>query len=1304
MATVVLSAVGSAAGGTLGGSVLGISSAAIGQAAGAVAGSLLDQQLLGSGSAVVETGKAKSLRIQTSTEGAPVPQVFGRMRVAGQVIWSTRFRERVTTRTEGGGKNTPTQRISEYSYSISFAVGICEGPIKRIGRIWADGVLLNRRSYTHRIYLGSESQRPDQKIAAVEGSANSPAYRGLAYIVFEDMPLEDFGNRIPQLNFEVIREPSTRQTGPEAGEPLPELIKAVTMSPGTGEFAFDPEPARYIFPAGGGQYANVNNSTGLPDMVAALDQMDDDLPNCSAVSLIVSWFGNDLRCGTCVVEPRVEEPGRVSGPDPWSVAGVTSDTAKPVSRDADDRVNFGGTPSDGSVVRAIQTLKARGQKVTLYPFLLMDIEAGNGLPDPYGRSEQPVFPWRGRITLANAPGESGSADLTGAASSEVAEFFGTASATDYAISNGKVIYSGPVEWTWRRFVLHLAALGAAAGGVDSICIGTELRGLTTIRSGRTSFPAVDELISLAAEVRALLPGTKITYAADWSEYFGYHPTDGTGDVLFHLDPLWADANIDAIGIDDYTPLSDWRHTTSHADAEAGSVYSLQYLKSQVEGGEYYDYFYPNQSARDLQVRAPIEDGTYGEPWVFRAKDIRNWWSSPHHNRIDGVRSTTPTAWVPRSKPVWLTETGCPSVDLGANMPNVFYDGKSSESALPTASRGARDDEMQRRFLQAKIGYWSAAGVNPTSGIYNGQMIPLDRIYIWTWDSRPWPDFPVRESIWTDGPSHRLGHWITGRLNSGSLAEIVTEICLRSGLKQEDFDVSRLHGAVDGYLLDRTQTAREALQPLMKVYGFDAFESAGVLVFASRENPRPLAIDPGRLVEPEAINEGPIEREAIRDTERADQVRFSYMQSENDYRLGAAEARLPGGDLQRVSESSHQVLMAGSKAQQVCDRWLAESLQASGNARFAMPPSMLSVEPGDIVDLGADGRQEAYRIDRVSDTNGREVEATSTEPTLYLPTRSSERQIEPEAEILAGPIEAIVLDLPIANGSDLDHRPWFAVSADPWPGEMALFKSASGTSFNFSGRIRSPAAIGKSLQELPGGAPNRWQRVNWIVLMSTGSLLSSERLDVLNGTNRLAAETPDGWEILQFETAELIDQDTYRLGNLLRGLRGTPSGPIAAASRLVLLDDSVETLPVDASECFLPRTWRVGPAEFDLSHPAYVELVHPPKCAGLIPFAPAHLRTRKVGEDFVLSWLRASRLGDRTFEAVEVPLAEETERYRVVVSQGTETLRSAETGVPDFTYTAAMRAEDGASGVVKFAVSQLSNTVGWGRERSIEINV
>ena len=208
------------------------------------------------------------------------------------------------------------------------------------------------------------------------------------------------------------------------------------------------------------------------------------------------------------------------------------------------------------------------------------------------------------MTLHKAPGVAGSVDGTAAAAAQVAAFFGAAQASDFTPTATGVTYSGPQEWSFRRMILHYAHLCAQAGGVEAFCIGSEMRSLTQIRGAGHSFPAVQALRQLAADVRGILgPSVKIGYAADWSEYFGYtHPN---GNRYFHLDPLWADAQIDFIGIDNYMPLSDWREGEDHADAGWGSIYDLGYLQANVEGGEGYDWYYANDAHRAAQRRHTV---------------------------------------------------------------------------------------------------------------------------------------------------------------------------------------------------------------------------------------------------------------------------------------------------------------------------------------------------------------------------------------------------------------------------------------------------------------------------------------------------------------------------------------------------------------------------------------------------------------------------------------------------------------------------------------------------------------------------
>ena len=122
----------------------------------------------------IEGARLEQLEIQTSSEGAVIPRVYGRMRLAGQVIWAGRFRESEETESLSG-KGGP--EITEYRYSVSLAVGLCEGEIARIGRIWANGAELDLSSVTVRLHGGSETQQPDGLIAAIEGP-EAPAYRG----------------------------------------------------------------------------------------------------------------------------------------------------------------------------------------------------------------------------------------------------------------------------------------------------------------------------------------------------------------------------------------------------------------------------------------------------------------------------------------------------------------------------------------------------------------------------------------------------------------------------------------------------------------------------------------------------------------------------------------------------------------------------------------------------------------------------------------------------------------------------------------------------------------------------------------------------------------------------------------------------------------------------------------------------------------------------------------------------------------------------------------------------------------------
>jgi hypothetical protein len=562
------------------------------------------------------------------------------------------------------------------------------------------------------------------------------------------------------------------------GTALADAIQAVTMIPAATEWAYAPyEVLRDQITAGAEfvatenaysvydssqwliQFSEARNAgrIGGPscDWATSLNSLQSQLRNCKLVNLYVAWYGDDLRAGSCRLRPGVTRAQFDDVPHEWVCNGLHRNEAHLVSA-VNGSAAFGGTPDDQSVVAAIKDLKARGFGVCLTPFILMDIPAGNMLPDPHsGGTGQPVYPWRGRITKAF-----GTADKPAQMAAEVAAFVAQ----------------------YRQFVLHYADLCALAGGADIFLLGTELRGLTWLRDAEGSYPFVLALIQLAAEVKSILPDAKLTYAADWSEWFGHQPADGSGDVFFHLDPLWASANIDAVAFDNYWPLSDWRDAPPnadeivHSDGSLRRIHDYGYLMSNVRGGEGYDWFYASQEDRLAQKRTSITDGAYGKPWVFRYKDIWSWWSNQHFNRPAGIENASPTAWVPKSKPIWFTELGCPSIDKGSNQPNVFFDPKSSESATPYFSSAAPDALIQRRYLNSMLRFFNESDPefsedrNPLSPLYAGRMADLARAMIYTWDARPYPFFPVLESIWADGPNWITGHWIGGKIAAFGLPQ------------------------------------------------------------------------------------------------------------------------------------------------------------------------------------------------------------------------------------------------------------------------------------------------------------------------------------------------------------------------------------------------------------------------------------------------------------------------------------------------------------------------------------------------------
>lgn len=1210
MASIVLATLGRAAGTAIGGP--------IGGQIGATLGSQLGSGFGRTSKRHYEGARLEELAVQTSTYGRMIPITFGTVRIAGNVIWSRPIKEVATTTKvqsggKGGGSRKSTTTSTQYHYYITLAIAICEGEITTINRVWADAKLLDLSQGTYRIYTGGEDQQPDPLIESYEGVDRTPAYRGLAYVVIEDFPLADFGNRIPNFTFEVTRQLS--QVDADA-QPVEQAITSVMLIPGSGEFVYDTASqaklsgqtvSGNVVQQGYQVPLNTHTPEGKANMLVALDALERTFPNLEWVGVVVNWFGTTMDIATCEVWPSVEyQADTATTPNAWEVAGLTRATARQIGDD-NGVLRYGGTPDDGSILRLLDELAARELKVFFYPQMLMDVEGK---------------PWRGYLTGAYT---------------DVHDFFTKIRG-------------------YNAFILHYANL--VDGKVDAFAIGTEMRDLTKITSTTGVFPAVSEFIALASSVKAILgPEVVVTYAADWSEY---HHTDGG---WYHMDALWASADIDAVGIDAYFPLTD----------EVQTDYDIARIQAGWTSGEGYDWYYTDPERTNQAPLAP--------PYAW--KNIAWWWGNIHTNP-----DSNPTAWVPESKPIWFTEYGYASVDGCTNEPNVFIDASAGASAYPRFSRGRVDFMAQRVAIAAAEAQWAGSSMIPQR-------------FLWTWDARPFPYWPDLRDVWADGNNWVTGHWVQGKLGASHVAPAVQEIAARAGLDGNLIDTASLQMMLDGFVIHERVSARAAIEQLMQGFFFTVKEqatglaalprSANVSIATTTEMCAPMRVGGGQEVAYEMARQ--------EDLVLPDKLEVHYLDRLQSYAT-VVEAASRG--TQAVSETEAlrlSLVIADAHARAIADARLAERWAERSSITLQLPIRYAALEVGDLLEFTTTHAVHRIRVRQVQIGRPGIVRIRGTVDIAetwdgYLPPAIG----GDGASLAPPPVTRLeVLDIPALPGDTQDALTLrFAACgiASGWTGATILREL--GENDETLATLDKAAIIGTALNTLATGASDVFDRLNTVdvLLLGEETLSSTSELNVLNGANVAVI----GDEIIQFTTATALGPGTYRLSTLLRGRLGTEHAMAdhAAGERFVLLDSAVTAVRVTPAS--VGQSWTLRASTFGTSLDEGVESAVTITGESLRPLSPVALSAVKDGSgDILISWLRRARIDGGWRDEVDIPLMEQSEAYDVEILDGAVVVRTFRVTTTQASYTVADQTTDFGSppDSLSLRIYQLSTLVGRG---------
>ena len=395
-----------------------------------------------------------------------------------------------------------------------------------------------------------------------------------------------------------------------------------------------------------------------------------------------------------------------------------------------------------------------------------------------------------------------------------------------------------------------------------------------------------------------------------------------------------------------------------------------------------------------------------------------------------------------------------------------------------------------------------------------------------------------------------------------------------------------------------------------------------------------------------------------------------------------------------------------QAEAMAEAFLFEAWATRERAQLTLPPSLLALEPGDVVEVDAGGEGRQFRIVEVGDHGAREIEARSIDPDLYGLQRTSARPGRSGDGGFIGQPLAVFLDLPLLKGDEPPEAGYVAATQTPWPGGVAFYRSPEAAGYGLKAIADAPAVIGATLDDLPAGPEWRIDHAHrFRVEIASGQLASVTRLQLLGGANSAAVETAPGvWEVLQFESAVLVAPRTYQLSGLLRGQAGSEHAMaplLPAGARFVLIDGALARIGQTLDEVGLPFNWKVGPSRRDIGDASYQQTSRAFRGEGLKPLSPVRVRGRRAGDGALsITWLRRTRTGGDTWETSEVPLGETSERYEVEILDGGTVLRTIAATATAVAYPPSDQIADFGSlqAAVSVRVRQLSDVAGGGAAR------
>jgi hypothetical protein len=509
--------------------------------------------------------------------------------------------------------------------------------------------------------------------------------------------------------------------------------------------------------------------------------------------------------------------------------------------------------------------------------------------------------------------------------------------------------------------------------------------------------------------------------------------------------------------------------------------------------------------------------------------------------------------------------------------------------------------------------------------------------------------------------------------SALLPDIVSDICQRSGLTEDEIDVTDLAGEVLGYTLTRQASGRGNLEPLARAFRFMGIESGAHIRFQHIDLQTSVgtvgADDLGATSD--GRTEALVKRTRAQETELPSAVNVVYKARTADYQASTQSARRSAtGSLQEVAVEVPIVLedeqAASIAAQALYDAWAGRVSNEWHTSR-----EFVDMEPGDPIAL--DDGELVHRVlitEKVEDGalinwKGRDIDpSVLASPGAVSPTSGGGSTVR-----FDGPMKLEAMDIPLLRPAD-DTGPHFLAAASgyrpSWRGGRAYISHDDGTTYEALKDMNTAATLGYAmglLADFDGG--NVVDESNTVqIRVHSGTLSSITRDQLLNSGNPALL----GDEVIQFQRATLVSANVYELSGLLRYRLGTERayGTHEIGERFVLLVDStLVSMPQLGSEIGLAA--KLKGVSFGLSLDDATAQDFTYTAANLTPVAPVQLAVGVMGDGSMqANWRRRSRHIVPWLSAAALPLGEASEQYLVTVLDGSTIVEQQTVTSPEAT--------------------------------------